>query len=172
MSVVIHSAQKLLNTSKIEAIACISKPYEGQFLQSWYARLVSSGFPGKLLVIYVHEPSLLTVVCKGKTIRGTWEEFCTRLPRLLTKAGFPQSQVHFEINLMKTYIVAKTISRSMNGYMSQIAQILESPKSPSYESISQEDMEDFMLRYLYSTRIKNVPYTTPAEYWKNFLLQL
>ena len=71
MPIIIHAVQKLLNTSRLKAAQYVSEGAKDQLLHRWYARLVSTGFPGKLLVMYVHEPSLLTVVCRGKTIGGT-----------------------------------------------------------------------------------------------------
>jgi hypothetical protein len=65
--IIFHAVQKLLNTSRIKPVLFVSHPNEGQQLHSWYARLLSTGLPGKLLVIYVHEPSLMTIVCKGKS---------------------------------------------------------------------------------------------------------
>ncbi len=55
-------------------------------LHSWYGTVQATGFPGKMLVAYFHEPSLLTIVCRGKTIKGTWDEFTQRVPALLSVA--------------------------------------------------------------------------------------
>ena len=81
--IIIHAVQKLLNTGKLKPALFISQPSAGQHLHSWYAKLLSTGFRGKLLVMYVHEPSLLTVLTKGKTINSTLPQFYTRLPQLL-----------------------------------------------------------------------------------------
>ncbi|HKZ66783.1 MAG TPA: hypothetical protein VJ111_10525 [Chitinophagaceae bacterium] len=53
---IIHAVQKLLYTSRIKASLYVTQPGDGQLLHSWYARLLPSGFPGKLLVMYVHDP--------------------------------------------------------------------------------------------------------------------
>lgn|GEM_PF-5729969 len=45
---IIHSVQKLLNTSRLEGSLYITQPNENQLLHSWYARLLASGFPGKI----------------------------------------------------------------------------------------------------------------------------
>ncbi|WP_394370764.1 DUF6933 domain-containing protein [Chitinophaga rhizophila] len=94
MSIIIHAVQKLLNTSRLEAVQYISEPDQGQLLHSWYARLIRTGFSGKLLVMYVHEPSLLLVICKGKTIGKTWNEFVRRLPALMQRIGFSEHLIH------------------------------------------------------------------------------
>jgi hypothetical protein len=170
MAIIIHSVQKLLNTSRLKAVQYISQPGKEQFLHSWYARLVSTGFPGKLLVMYVHEPSLLTVVCRGKTIGGTWDDFCKRLPALLERFQFSPTFILSEMAQIDSYIVAKTNSKSMLSYMNQMVMMLEigCERYSAYESILQDKMENTMMKYLYSTGNKNNPYTTPGDYWKTF----
>jgi hypothetical protein len=83
-------------------------------LHSWYCTLLATGFTGKLMVMYVHEPSLLTIICRGKTINGTWEEFRRRLPLLLKKYDFQSSFIEFETGLANGYVVSKTNSRSVS----------------------------------------------------------
>jgi hypothetical protein len=147
MPVIIHAVQKLLNISRLKAGQSVSEGGKGQLLHSWYAKLVNTGFSGKLLVIYVHETSLLTVLCRGKTIGSTWEEFCRRLPGVLAKVGFNEEQIRFEISQADSYVVAKTSSRSMLSYMNQMTLMLELHEYPSYEQISLDEMEDRRLPY-------------------------
>jgi hypothetical protein len=171
MPIIIHAVQKLLNTSGLNAVQYISESAKGQLLHSWYAKLISTGFAGKLLVMYVHEPSLLTVVCRGKTIRGTWDEFCKRLPVLLLKVGFTEDQIEFEMSQVGNYVVAKTNSRSMLSYMNQMTPVLEWHDYASYDDILLDKMEDQMINYLYSTGEKNKDYTRPGDYWKKYFNQ-
>ncbi|MBC9930039.1 DUF6933 domain-containing protein [Chitinophaga qingshengii] len=167
MPVIFHAVQKLLNTSRLKTVQYVSKGAEGQLLHSWYATLLNTGFSGKLLVMYVHEPSLLTVVCRGKTIGGTWEEFLGRLPALLKKAGFPEKQIEWEISLMDSYVVAKTSSRSMRSYMTQMMLVFEGPYA-SYEGILLERLEENILDYPYSTPGKAKRYNTAGDYWREY----
>lgn len=171
MPVILHSVQKLLNTSRLEAVLYISAPDPGQLLHSWYARLVRTGFAGKSLVMYVHEPSLLTVVCKGKTIGKTWGGFVSRLPRLLRKIGLPEHQIQFEMNLMDAYVVAKTSNKSVLGHMTDMVAMLEGQCElyDSYESIAEEEMENSMTNYLYRDRSNGSGYTTSIDYWKGII---
>lgn len=165
---IIHATQKLLNTSRLRASLYISQPSEGQMLHSWYCRLLSTGFQGKLLVMYVHEPSLLTIVCRGKTIKGTWDEFKNRLPGLLRKFNFLPSFIITETAHINDYLVAKTNSKSILAYMNQMVIQLEFDCSRfnSYDNISQDLLEEKMMDYLYQTGNRNNPYTTAIDYWK------
>lgn len=169
---ILQAAQKLLNTSRLEASLYVSQPSEGQLLHSWYCRLLPTGFPGKLMVMYVHEPSLMTIVCRGKTIKGSWEEFVHRLPLLLEKYNFQPSFILSEMAYVNGYVVGKTNSRSMLGYMNQQVMQLEydCSKFDSYDDISQNVLEGRMMEYLYQPTDKKKPYTTAVEYWKEWMI--
>lgn len=165
---IIHAAQKLLNTSRLPAVKYITKPKEDQMMHSWYARLLSSTFPGKLMVMYVHEPSLLTIVCRGKTIKGTWPEFLQRLPALMRRYYFTSSFIQKEMKEVDDFVVAKTDSRSMLAHMNQMIIQLEYDCSrfPSYDDISLDLLEDRMMDSLYAIKGKPGHFIRPSEYWK------
>jgi hypothetical protein len=167
--IIIHATQKLLNTSRLKTSLYISQPSEGQMLHSWYSRLLSTGFAGKLLVMYVHEPSLLTIVCRGKTIKGIWDEFKNRLPALLKKSNFLPSSIITETAHINNYMVAKTNSKSILAHMNQMVVQLEFDCSRfnSYDNISQDLLEGKMMGYLYQTGDRNKPYITAIDYWKH-----
>jgi hypothetical protein len=166
--IIIHSVQKLLNTSRLEASLYITQPNENQLLHSWYARLLASGFPGKMLVMYVHEPSLMAVICKGKTIQGTWEPFLKRLKELLVRYQFPGAFIKNEISQAEGYTVSKTNSRSILGFMNQMAFELEYEcrRAATYESISVDDLEDRMIDRIYQFGKGGRDYRTPIKYWQ------
>ena len=86
--IIVHAVQKLLNISRLKPVLFLSKPSEQQELHSWYAKLISTSFRGKLFVMYVHEPSLIVVLTKGKTISNTLPEFYNRLEALLKRNHF------------------------------------------------------------------------------------
>ena len=166
--IIIHAVQKLLNTSRLKTSLYVSKPGEGQQLHSWYVRLFSSTFRGKLFVMYVHEPSLLTIICRGKTISGTWPEFLIRLTALLKRYDLSDEFIQFEMKEMDGYVVAKTNSKSMLAHMNQMVFLLEyvCSRSSSYESILPDQLEDILMDNLYQTGNKERPYITPKEFWQ------
>jgi len=168
---VIHAAQKLLNTSRLKASMYVTQPANGQLMHSWYARLLASGFQGKLFVMYVHEPSLLTVICRGKTINRTWPEFLVRLPALIQRFNFPLAFIEREMKQADGYVIAKTISKSILAHMNQMVFQLEYDcrRFDSYESISLDYLEDRMMDNFYRTGDKVRPYTTPREFWQQRL---
>lgn len=163
---IIHAVQKLLNTSKIQTGQYITKAAEGQLLHSWYAGLFSSTFTGKLMIMYVHESSMLTIVCRGKTVKATRPQFAERLPALLQRYHFAAAFMEAEMKEANGYVVAKTSSRSMLGRMNQMRYQLEYDCSrfPTYESISLDLLEDRMMDFLYD--LGKHKYTSPERYWK------
>jgi hypothetical protein len=168
LMLIIHSVQKLLNTSRLEASLHITQPNQGQQLHSWYARLLSSSFPGKMMVMFVHEPSLMVVICKGKTIRGTWETFLNRLEQLLSRFRFQESFIKSELSQAEGYTVSKTSSKSMLSFMNQIVFELEyyCRRFPSFDTIELNFLEDRMMDRLHQTGKKQMDYLTPLEYWR------
>lgn len=163
---IIHAVQKLLNTSHLQTGQYITQPAEGQLLHSWYAGLFSSTFTGKLMIVFVHEPSMISVVCRGKTMKATWPQLMGRLPALLQRYHFPAAFIEAEMNEANGYVVAKTNSRSMLGRMTQMRYRLENDCSrfETYESISLDLLEDSMMDMLYD--IGKHKYTSPMRYWQ------
>jgi hypothetical protein len=121
------------------------------------------------MVLYVHEPSLLTIVCRGKTIKGTWDEFRQRLPGHLKRFHFSPSFIESELALINDFVVSKTNSRSMLAHMNQIVMNLKINciRFGNYENISQDFLEDCIMGYPYSYGGKSYRYTTAIEYWKS-----
>ena len=166
--IIIHATKKLLNTSRLPAVAYVTKPSENQLLHSWYATTFSSSFPGKMMTIYIHEPSMLSVVCKGKTIKNTWPQFVERLPGVLITCGFDDKLIEAEILLVNDFVVAKTNSRSMLAYMRQMLETLEynCGRFQSYEEISETYLEDLVMEMLFSSKERRHTYFSPVRYWK------
>ena len=134
-------------------------------MHSWYAKLLSSGFPGKMFTMYVHEPSLLTVVCHGKTIKTSWPQFSGRLEALLRRYHFDEAFIEAEMREADGYVTAKTNSAPMLGYMNHMSLQLNHHcyDFPDYDSISLDLLEDRMMNYLFLSGKK---YTTTLGYWQ------
>lgn len=124
--------------------------------------------------MYVHEPSLMTIVCRGKTIQGTWPQFTQRLEALLNNYHFSDSFSAFELKRADGYVVSKTRSKSIFGNMNQMVTQLEydCSKFDSYAAISLDVLESRMMEYLFLYGGRSKGYQTPSDYWKakNFLI--
>jgi hypothetical protein len=166
---ILHAVQKLLNTSHIKPALYISEPSKNQEMHSWYVRLLATGFTGKLITMYVHEPSLLLVLCKGKTIQTTLPQFYTRLESLLTRFGFTKDFIAKELSLIKEgYIVSKTNSKSMLARINQMVLNLEinCSKYLSYNLIDLDEIEDAYINWLTLDTSPTYNCRATLDYWK------
>ena len=167
--IIVHAVQKLLNISRLKPALFISKPSEGQEMHSWYARLIATGFAGKFLVMYVHEPSLLLVLTRGKTIKGTLPEFCSRLEALLKRHQFKEDFIEKEIMLVNEgYVISKTDSRSMLGSMNAITENIEYTcrDFERYETIDTGYIEDNYTDWLTKDPSRPYGYRHTMDFWK------
>lgn len=149
--IIIHAVQKLQNTSRLKAPLYVSEASASQVLHRWYAKLINTGFPGKMLVMYMHDPSGLTILVHGKTIQSTQFYFRDRLLRLLLRQGFSPVFIEREMGYLEEgFVVGKTDSRSMLARMNQMSYNIEyqCTRSESYEVIPLQWMEDEITGYL------------------------
>lgn len=165
-----HATQKLLNTSRIKPVLYVSEPSSGQRLHNWYVTLCGSGFAGKMLMLYVHEPSLLTVVVKGKSIATTIENFRSQLRLLLYRHEFPQTFIEKEMTYLDDFIVGKTMSRSMLGHINQMVEQVAAYnlRYLGYNEIDVTVHEDIFMEWFHKSKLQR-KYTTPREYWSKEL---
>ncbi len=148
---IVHAVQKLLTSSGIEAASYISEPSPNQLMHSWYARLVATGFTGRPLVMYVHQPSLLLVLTRGKSINTTLHLFHKRLPQLLDRQHFKDAFIEREMKLVQEgHVVSKTSSRSMLASMNAMMENIEAVcrEQPTYEAIDLDAIEDTFTGWL------------------------
>ena len=120
------------------------------------------------MVMYVHEPSLMVVICKGKTIQGTWMTFRNNLEQLLLRFQFPASFIKNELSQAEGYTVSKTNSKSMLSFMNQLVFELEYDcrRFPNFDSISLDWLEDRMMDRPHQSGKRQTDYLTPLEYWR------
>lgn len=165
--IILHAVQKLLNTSRAQPVMYISAPSVNQYMHSWYAKLLPTGFPGKQLVMYVHEPSLLLVLAPGRSLNTTVPIFYQRLRQLLERSHFKEAFIEREMALVREgYVISKTNSRAMLGRMNSISFNIESRcrMSDSYTSISLNQIEDDYLGWLTHDSITG-KYVQTRDYW-------
>jgi hypothetical protein len=163
--IIIHAVQKLFNTSKMEGKLYVSEPSDGQWMHSWYARLLASGFQGKALVIYVHDPSQLAVICTGRTIKSTWPEFQTRMRNLLTRWHFQKEFIERELCLANGYVMAKTNSKSMLGYINTLTYHIQAhcQRFTDFNDLPIDYIENTCMTHPYKL---NKKLTAAHKYWE------
>ncbi len=149
--IIIHAVQKLLNTSGLKPQLYLSQPSENQELHSWDARLVATGYAGKSLAMYVHEPSLLMVIVAGRSVKTTLPVFISRLEYLLKRQHFKSGFIDWEMPMVKEgFVVSKTNSRSLLGHMNEMSLNIElyCKSQGRYDLINLDEIEDNFFGWL------------------------
>jgi hypothetical protein len=165
----IHATQKLLATSRIDSVMLVTEQTADQQMHNWYATLISSGYQGKTFVLYFHEPSMLMVITKGRTIATTYASFRERLKKLLHRLEFPADFIEREILLTETHVTGKTSNRSMLSVINQSMYMIDWKfrMFEAYDLIDSDEIEDLQMGLMFSIRGKG--YTTPHDFWQNAL---
>ncbi len=166
----LHASQKTLNTSRLKASVLICDSNIDQTMQNWYVSVCGSSFIGKNIVLYVHEPSLLTIVVKSKTIKTTYQSFVKQLQQFLERHNFPQQFILNEINLTNEFVVGKTTNKSMVAHINNIIFNFTNwcSRFNSYEDINCATMEDRQMNYLFKNKNEK-DFTFTNEYWEKLL---
>lgn len=148
---IIYAVQKLLDSSGIEPKKYLSEPSPNQLMHAWYARHVKTGFTGKTLTMYVHQPSLLMVLTRGDSLVKTLPLFYKRLYNLLDRQHFKHAFIERELKQVEEgYVVSKTGSRSMLASMNAIIENVEAVclEATDYDAIDLVELEDVYLDWL------------------------
>jgi Domain of unknown function (DUF6933) len=165
--IIVYATQKLLNTTGLTPPMYVSEPSEGQQLHVWYAKPLSTGFAGRSLVMYVHQPSLLLVLVPGKSVNTTLPSFFSRLSRLLYRNNFNREFISREMQLvLQGYVISRTNSRSMLANMNAITVNIETScmASASHSQINLDALEDSYLDWLKPDAATG-DYGSTREYW-------
>ncbi len=166
--IIIHAVQKLLNTSGLKPQLYISQPSENQELHTWYAKLVATGYAGKSLVMYVHNPSLLMVLTAGRSVKSTLPAFISRLECLLKRQHFKTAFIYREMPLVREgYVVSKTNSKSLLGHMNEMSLDIEMycRSLGRYDLINMDEIEDNFFGWLSFDHTLRT-YRRVDEYWQ------
>lgn len=167
--ILVRATQKLLNTQRLKPQTVDLSAIKLPILGTWYANTVTSSFKGKSLVIYVHEPSLVTVVTVGKTIKKTFPNFIISLEKLLKRFSFPTVFINEQMAYFKENAITKTDSRKMLGYMNSITDSLigRMYTYQNFEEIDLEEEENILMNQLHGSTPSN--FFRPINYWENYL---
>jgi hypothetical protein len=166
----LHATGKLLNLGKIDGKTLITQHEANQQLHNWYVTIIGSSFRGKMLVLYVHEPSLMTIIARGKTIRTTYPEFKIRCEKILNRYKFPENIVNRELHLINEYVIGKTTNRSTLAKINQITYLLGYwvYQYNTYADIDLDILENRMMNHLSSNKISK-DYSTPIDFFEKLL---
>ena len=162
---IIRATKKLLNTSGIKSIKNLTEPVSA-LPGEWYAGLVPTGIPGKMVIHFLHYPTKISIFCQGKSLNKALPELPGRIEQLLKRMGF--SKLIFQFQLHSETEVYATNNRSMLSYMNQIKFALEYRfhLEEIFEEINFEELEDHYGDWIFSSK-GSKKYEKPTEILKN-----
>lgn len=168
--ITIRATQKLLKTQKIIPSAINATNIEQNAFGEWFANTISSSFRGKNLVVYVHSPSLVTVITVGKTIKTTFPDFKKRFLSITKRHNFPEKFINDSLEKFEEITITKTNSRSMLAYANQIAEQITSRMLTyqTFEEIDLDEEENIIMDHLFGNGKKT--YFKPSSYWHFYFL--
>ena len=162
----LHAVRKLLNIGRIKSELLVTGKTEGQLMHDWYVTSTGTRWPGKTVVVYFHEPSLMMVIVPGRSVDTTYPRFRARLRALLERKGFPSGFIERETSLMETHVTGKTSNRSMLSSINQALFAFECHlrEFESFDEVDFDWLEDLQMENLHSSA--NRDYETPIEHWE------
>ncbi len=172
---IIRATQKLLKSSRIKPQPAPEINSAKEEVGVWFAQLVSSSFPGKFYVLYVHKPSMICILVPGKTIQSTFQNYNVRLMMLLKRFSYPDPFIDYMLkHTVNPYVVCKTNDRKLLAYMNGLVVYLKDRfyTYDEYDSIDLDLEENLLMTYPYSVGNKsNQHYFTSEDYWNNFFAE-
>jgi hypothetical protein len=144
---IIRATRKLLNVSRIDPLRD-ERPLPEQPPGEWYAHGVSQS--RRSVVHYLHIPSMVSVIVKGRSIGTTVAEVPERLERLLNRHHFGGLLGQYALNLPP--VVLATSSRRMLGHLNQMRYHVEYHLAlpEEGETVNLDHVEDTCYNYLFS----------------------
>lgn len=163
---IIRATSKLLNISGLKPVKqeyVSDKAFPGE----WYAGILKTGKPGKLVVHFLHEATKVSILCPTKSINTALTLLPDRVSNFLDRHGFKNLYEMYGLNTPVE--IYATNSRSMLAYMNQLRFNMEYhlAGAESYETINFERIEDIHTDYLFSTADKKKKYVSTIDLLKN-----
>ena len=147
---IIRATKKLLNTSGMKPVINLNEP-ETPLPGEWYAGLISTGRPGKMLIHFLHSSTKLSILCPGKSLNRALPLFPERLEQLLRRLGY--SRLTFQFQVHTKPVILTTNSRSMLAHMNQMkyAIVYSVVLAEGFKDINYDDIEDLLSDMLLSS---------------------
>ena len=144
---IIRATSKLLNIARITPVKNLSE-IEANLPGEWYVSLVSTGRKGSSAIHFVHNPTMLSVVVLGRSLKMALELFLSRASALLRRYDFANLIDGFEFD--SAIEVYTTNSRSILANLNQMKYYIE------WEFAMAEELEPEVLDRIEDKMIKDL----------------
>jgi len=165
---IIRATNKLLNIARIESVkneSIILSSLPGE----WYASLLSIGRPGGSAIHFLHNPTMISIIIPGKSLRKALQILPSRVTSFLERNGYQELETGFQLDTkIEVYATtSRNILANMNQMKFNLEYQLAIAESFDYNDI--ENIEDMQLSNIIGGKIAEGKYIMPKEKLKQLL---
>ena len=167
---IIRATRKVLNLNRIKPIKNDSE-LNGQLPGEWYVDLISLGKTGKFALHFLHHPTKIVVIVRGRSIKKTYSKFKIHVSEFLKRNGYKKLIQGFDLE--SELFIYSTNDRSMLAVMRDIKWNSEYQclRYVNIESIDFEWIEDISMSNLFTTKKTGSEYLRTRDIMDGFLLK-
>ncbi len=153
---IVRGTNKIL---KISGIKPQTFAYDSSdvFPGDWYANTIKTGRPGKIITLFFHNHTKISIICPTKSLNIAIGQLPDRLKSYLIRHGFESLIERFELD--SEVNVYKTSSRRTLGFMNQISaniewHLINADSLIEYNYDKLEDIHSYFLFSIYGSTSK------------------
>ena len=158
----VRATTKLLKMSGIKPVIFENNNSE-IFPGDWYANIIKTGRSGKLVILFFHNHTKISIICPTKSLNIATKKLPDRAKSYLVRHGFnsliDKFSLDSEINIYKT--TSKSTLAFMNQLSANIAWHLT--KADSLVDFDYDKLEDLHSDFLFSSNSNASKYETPID---------
>ena len=164
---IIRATNKILKISGIKPVIFEDSSTD-IFPGDWYANNVKTGRSGKLVTLFFHNHTKLSIICPTKSLNIAIRQLPDRAKSFLTRHGFDSIIENFDLDSKP--VIFKTSSRSTLAFMNQISANIgwHLSKADALINFDFDNLEDIHADFLFSIPGKAGKYETPIEILKRY----
>ena len=164
---IVRATNKILNISGIKSVIFEDNDSD-IFPGDWYANNIKTGRSGKLVTLFFHNHTKISIICPTKSLNIAIKQLPGRAKSYLIRHGFDSLIEKFDLDSEKN--VFKTSSRSTLAFMNQLSANIEwhLTKADSLVDFDYDKLEDIHSDFLFSINGNASKYETPLEILKRY----
>jgi hypothetical protein len=148
---IIRATKKVLNLNKITPVK-MDFELSGGLPGEWFVDLVSLGEQGKFALHYIHNPTRISVIVPGRSIKKGFKTFQNRVTSFLSRHGYKKLIPYYDLNSQPEILT--TNNRSILSHLNQVKWDVEYHfgRAKDKENINYDWIEDIFIDNLFTTK--------------------
>lgn len=165
---IIRATKKVLSVNRIKPIKKELELSEG-LPGEWFVDLVSLGEQGKFVLQYVHNPTRISVIVHGRSIKKGYKTFQDRVINFLSRHGYEKLIPYYRLDSQPEILA--TNNRSILAHLNHLKWDVEyhCGRTKNKDSIDYDWIEDIFLDYVFTTKATGSKYIQVNEILDEYL---